>query len=105
MALFEKTGGLKLHVGKKDASGYLIAAALLSLVLAAGTGYSVWYASSLVQKLSAPAGGDTLNGNRFQIEQAKADLRLQGAEYWMQNFRAASSTATTTPKTSPSPKR
>lgn len=105
MAFFQKTAGLKLQVGKKGEYAYLMAALSLSLVLIAAAGYSIWYSSSLLQRLSMRADTSGMQAMHFSLSQAQADSRLQSAELWLQNLASATSSATTTPSLTPLQKR
>ena len=101
MAIFQKTAGLKLQVGKKGEYAYLIVAVSLSLVLLGGAGYSIVYSSGLLQQLSARSGTGGMQATHFSISQAQSDSRLQSARLWLKALSYATSSATTTPSVVP----
>lgn len=97
MAFFQKTAGLKLHVGRKGEYTYLIVAISLSLVLLGAAGYSIWYSSGLLQRLSDRQDTSGMQVTHFSLSQVQSDPLLLSAQSWLKNLAPATSTATTTP--------
>ncbi len=95
MALFQKTGGLKISVTSKGNQAYLVIACTLGLALIAGAGYSIWYSVRVVESLFILSYGAETGIASFNLDAANRQQKLQDSYWQLQQ----------TPSPSPSPTR
>jgi len=95
MALFKKTGGLKISVTRKGNQAYFAIACAFGLVLIAGAGYSIWYSVRVVESLFVPSYGTESHITSFNLDAASSQLKLQDSYWELQQI--ASSTPSVIP--------